>query len=294
MRLIIPIFTLFISYSSFTQGYIHYHNSCNEGAELIEKGLFLQAKELLNTAIKSVDEPLAIDYFNLAKCYSQLNETDSTLYFLELSLKLDSFIKAFCSIHHLWFKPVFGTEKWDQILDSNYYNYDKPTSKEQKKLVETMDKLLFLDQQYITIQTDSIPVYYPNDTLLYNLYSDSINFNIRIIQSTLDTIIAAYGWPGKKVTGRETLDGVLLIHVSDEWFEANSQLLIEQIDKGNLMPWHYANIADRKRHEHNLPVLYNGYFAAKNEVTEEVKINCKKIGVPLGKIRSIRAYFSMD
>lgn len=289
-----PLIVLFISCYSFSQGYIDYHNACNEGAELIEQAHFQEAKTKLDFAIKSVEKPLAIDYFNLAKCYSQLNEKDSTLHYLELSLKTNFLTKKLCSLHYLWFEPILGSAKWHQLLDSNYYQYDEPISNEQRLLLKTIDTLLVLDQQYIKIQTDSISVYYPNDTILYNLYSDSIRMNQDFIQNSLDSIIEKYGWPGEKVNKQLTMSSLLLIHVTDEWFQKNNEILIEQIDLGNLHPWEYTDIADRKRHEHNLPVLYNGYFATKEEPTETIKENCKKIGAPLGKTRTIRAYYRMD
>lgn len=291
---IFPFFVfLFSLNTTCAQGYIAYHNDCNSAAELIEQGNFEVAKHTLLRAIQRVDEPLAIDYFNLAKCYSQLDESDSTLHFLELSLELDMRTKDICAVHYLWFEPILGTDKWNQVLETDYRKKEQLTAK-QLQLLAKMENLVELDQYYNKIQTDSISVYYPEDTLLYNAYSDSVDMNVRLIQSELDKIIKTAGWPGKKVTGRQTSDGLLLLHVSDEWFYKRSDQLIAEIDKGNLMPWEYADIADRKRHEHQLPVLYNGYFATKDEVTEEIKRNCETIGAPLGKTRTIRAYYRMQ
>ena len=73
-----------------------------------------------------MDEPLSADYFNLAKCYSQLHSPEATLYYLEFSLKLTNRgVKKYVE-HSLWFEPVFGKEKWNEILNTEY-SKEEPT-----------------------------------------------------------------------------------------------------------------------------------------------------------------------
>lgn len=293
MRFLILILAFLISHFSFSQNYIAYHNACNKGAELIEQGLFDQAKEKLVLALKIVDKPLAIDYFNLAKCYSQLDNKALTIQYLELSLKLDYRTKKICSVHYLWFEPILGHQKWNEILNTEYYTFPEQTKK-QTSIENEIKEIYHLDRHYAYILHDSIEIYYPNDSSLIKAYGDSLRADRKLIEQKLEVIINEYGWPGLKTTGRLNEMGTVLVHVSNEWFERNSELLIKEIDNGNLMPWDYTNIADRKRYENNLSVLYNGYFSTKDEATDEIIQNCKKIGAPLGKVRTIRAYYRMS
>jgi hypothetical protein len=74
---------------------------------------------------------------------------------------------------------------------------------------------------------------------------------------------------------------------SAKWFYKMEAKLIEEIDKGNLNPWTFVDMADRAQGESKLPCKYNGLFC-NLDITPEIRENCKKIGAPLGQIKYIR------
>lgn len=277
----------------FAQSYIQYHNTCNEATQLIQLGEFQKAKDMLRPAIEGVDTPQGIDLFSLAKCYSQLNEPDSAEYFLDLGLRTQPFIDDFVALHDQWFVPILGEERWKEITSTDYFRLIE-RSPEKEALQMQLRELHKLDQHYQKILTDSIRVYYPNDTSLQKLYKDSMQMDDKIIEHFLDSMLANKGWPGKRLSGSNGYASLLLLHVSDSWYVKNKELLIKQIDKGNLMPWDFTDIADRKNFEQDLPIEYNGYNSTKDEITEMIIWNCKNIGAPLGVARNIRVHYRID
>ena len=72
-----------------------------------------------------------------------------------------------------------------------------------------------------------------------------------------------------------------------EWFYKMEIKLIREIDKGNLYPWAFAEMADRAYGESNIPCKYNTFFS-QLDVTLETQENCRKIGAPLGKVKYVR------
>ncbi len=294
MRKLISIFSLVVVVNCSSQGYIAYYNKCNDAFELIEKAEYNSAKELLLSAIQSVKEPLAVDLFNLSKCYSQLNQRDSTLFYLELSLKMDFRVKKACIIHRPWFEPILGAEKWNKIKNTDYYEPVK-LNKREKELIRQVNELASIGQHFRKIVIDSIEVYHLLDTMLISLYWDSVRINDLIVSGELDQLINKNGWPCINPNYEIAYAELLLIHASDQWFNKMSSILIQEIDKGNLNPHSYATIADRIQLRNNLPPLYNGYAAENNQYTEEIIRNCKIIGVPIGKqTREIRRIYKFD
>ena len=276
---------LLIGLNSHGQNYIRYHNLCNEGCQLISDGLYADAKEKLLDAIDLVAQPLSVDYFNLAKCYSQLHAPEITEYYLIASLKLSSRGTKKYIEHSLWFEPLFGKEKWEAILNADY-SKGEPTHL-QRLLLEKIDTLLKIKQQYMRLYYDSIEVYHPYDSLLLGKYRDSITMNNEIVSAGLENIISEYGWPGYRLNGFTNMDYSFTDGRSPKWFYRMEAKLIEEIDKGNLDPWTFVDMADRAQGESKLPCKYNGLFC-NLDITPEIQENCKKIGAPLGKVKYIR------
>ncbi|MBL4669917.1 MAG: hypothetical protein JKY30_11740 [Flavobacteriales bacterium] len=268
-----------------SQNYIEYHNLCNEGCQLMLDGKYVEAKEKILDAIDLVDEPLSADYFNLAKCYSRLDAPETTQYYLELSLHLTNRGTKKYIEHGLWFEPVFGKEKWNKILNADYLN--KELSEFQIELNRKIDTLLKIKQKYFNLYYDSIVVYHPYDSLLLRLYRDSVDVNSEIVSVELERIINEYGWPGVKLNGWTELDYNFVDDRGAEWFYKMEKKLIEEIDKGNLYPWVFIDMADRAQGESKLPCKYNGGFC-NVKITPEIRANCKKIGAPLGEARKRR------
>ena len=253
----------------------------------MSKGKYKAASDSLKKAISSIDSPYGKDLFNLAKCYSQLNEKDSCLYYIETALKIQD-LTYVLETHRLWFEPILGEENWHELTSKNYFELPTP-EKWQVDLIEEIKGLVKLDQHYRKILTDSIEVWHYNDTALISLYRDSVEYNDEIVQNELEHIIKKYGWPSQRVSGKhEAPAGAILIHSSDTWFQKMDSILIHEIEIGNLSPNSYAMVADRIRLRNNLSPLYNSYSATNNELTEEVIENCRKIGCSLPPFRECR------
>jgi hypothetical protein len=290
---ILLLLLIFASANSVSaQNYIAYHNKCNAACPLIERGNYREAKQLLLDAISIVETPLSVDYFNLAKCYSQLAASDSTLLYLVRSLAQDFRAKLALPMHTQWFEPILGIEKWNEILETDYLGSIELTEA-QLSMNKRLNRMTVLDQYYRDILSDSINVYHPTDTALAALYEDSITINDAIVVSALRQIIEQHGWPGYKnyYTGVASL---FLIHFSEEEFRRMDARLKQEIDLGNLSPSSYVDIADAIRLNNGLEPMYNGYFSTGEEPTAAIEENCKMVGAGLGSARQIRSYFRYD
>jgi hypothetical protein len=288
-RSVVLLLILLSSAASQAQNYIAYHNKCNAACPLIDDGHYKEAKQLLLAAMRLVDVPLPVDLFNLAKCYSQLAEKDSTLLYLEAALTQDFRAASALDGHTLWFKPILGLEKWNEILEADYL-VEIEFSEAEISMYKRINRLDSIDRHFIKISSDSIEVYHPIDTTLQNLYSDSVVINGALVITELHQIIKEFGWPGTK-RYTTVADPAFIIHLSDEAFRNLKATLTLGIDVGNLPPWSYVDIADRVRRRNGLKPMYNGYFATEEEPTAQIELNCKTIGAPLGRVRKIRCYF---
>jgi len=279
---------LFTTQTAFSQNYIDYHNDCNAACHLIVAGDYMEAKELLSSAINKVQEPMAADLFNLAKCYSQLNDRESTLYYLELAIEGDFRIKSAFHTHESWFKSILGTDRWNKVANTVHAT-PKEMSSIQLNVREQLNVLDSIDLHYRRILSDSIVPYYPNRITLIALYMDSMSRNDQVVFDSLYAITLKYGWPGSQFCGTE-IASHLLLHFSEESLAKMDELLKQAIKEGQLFPTHYANIVDRLRRENNLDPLYNGYFGARDEMTTEVEKNCRTLGIPWGIAKQNRTY----
>jgi len=286
LRVLVFLFSVLSFGTLASQNYIQYHNLCNEGCQLIDEGSYVEAREKILDAIALVDEPLSVDYFNLAKCYSQLYSPEATQYYLELSLRLTNRgVKKYIE-HGLWFEPVFGKEKWQEILNAKYVRTE--LTEFQIELNNKIDSLVFIDQYYRNLLSDTIDVYHPDDSLLIGLYLDSVKMNDVIVQKELEKIIEDNGWPGIKINGQTQMASLLLVHASDEWFYKMEQKLRGEIDLGNLSPLDFARISYRVWGRNDLPSRYNAFFLSEGLLPSIILENCKEIGVPLGRVRYVR------
>ncbi|MEQ8625141.1 MAG: hypothetical protein RJQ00_10585 [Vicingaceae bacterium] len=284
-------FTLFLlmlsAFYCHSQSFIDYHNTCNSACELMSKGKYKAATDSLKKAISSVDKPFAKDIFNLAKCYSQLNEKDSCIYYLETAMDMMD-INYLLESHKLWFEPLLGIDKWSEIT-SRIFQPPPLVEKQQIILIEKLRDISKLDQHYRKILTDSIKVWHYDDTTIINIYRDSVKYNDEIAQKEMEDVINTYGWPCQEICNYQGVNpGTFLVHASDAWFQKMNTKLLHEIEIGNLSPNNYAMIADRIRLRNNLSPLYNSYSAFNNELTEEVANNCRKIGLALPQFRDCR------
>lgn len=105
------------------QDYFQYNRYCNVAAQFIEDGQFDLAVGQLYFAYDFVDKPLLIDQFHMAKCYSQLEERDSVIHYLDLIVGQESRIDQLIRLHNLWFEPILGKHVWEEYLKKSNANY---------------------------------------------------------------------------------------------------------------------------------------------------------------------------
>lgn len=121
MRVIFHYFLFILFCSSTTIGTAQqtarFHSLCNQACEALENGMVDHAYVLLTEAFAIPIPPKAADYLNMAKCYSQQNEADSTEKYIYLAMERNPKIRGIVRIHSLWFEPVVGTMKWAEILE---------------------------------------------------------------------------------------------------------------------------------------------------------------------------------
>lgn len=94
-----------------------FHSLCNQACEALEHGMVDHAYVLLTEAFAIPIPPKAADYLNMAKCYSQQNEADSTEKYIHLALERNPKIRGIVRNHNLWFEPIVGANKWAEILE---------------------------------------------------------------------------------------------------------------------------------------------------------------------------------
>jgi hypothetical protein len=104
----------------FSQNFIRYHSLANQACKALEDGFSDQAYIFLTEAFSLSKYPIAADLLNMAKCYSQMNEPDSTERYIYLALDRNFKIGRTVRIHSLWFEPVLGTEKWKAVVQKTY------------------------------------------------------------------------------------------------------------------------------------------------------------------------------
>lgn len=113
---LLVLFSVVINVSSAQQS-ARFHSLCNQACEALEYGMVDHAYVLLTEAFAIPIPPKAADYLNMAKCYSQQNEVDSTEKYIYLAMERNPKIRGIVRIHSLWFEPVVGTMKWAEILE---------------------------------------------------------------------------------------------------------------------------------------------------------------------------------
>lgn len=123
IRVILPFAMLLtIQQHLFSQNnvIVKYHSLANQACKSLEDGFVEQAYIFLTEAFSLSGYPIAADLLNMAKCHSQMNEPDSTERYINLALDRNPKIGRVVRMHNLWFEPVLGTEKWEEIVQKTY------------------------------------------------------------------------------------------------------------------------------------------------------------------------------
>ena len=266
---------VFFVQSGKAQNYVAYHNLCNEAEVLIRKGELLIAQGMLIQAISLVPKPKAVDYFNLAKCYSQANQHDSTLKYIDLALTNSENMRALVRKHYLWFDPILTPDEWTDIQERIKHPTTRPLTAEEEKIMLVYDRINELPNQYNKFLYDSIYSKFPVDTVLRNNYRDSMLVAEMKGSEIFDSLCQAIGHFPDSHPSFEYRNYFTTRNFPLEWFEKNEAFLFSELQSGRFQPGRFIEFYlvgkyDSKR-----------IFAVKNpsDLTDEMLELMEKYGV---------------
>lgn len=286
--LISALIILFTTIFSFSQNdYFKYNHYCNEATDLIEIGELDAAYVQLVIAFSFVEKPYPIDCFNMAKCYSQMDEPDSTLKYINASLGINSRINLLIRTHYLWFEPILGKEIWKEVVASTHKVNTFETKKETDAFFALVDK--YEDPHYNIHKTirDSLYLFHKNDSLLIQSYLDSANNILVEGFRAIDQYLDDKGLP---VLYEHSVAFTFISRYIPDWFfEKHDKLFLEEVQKGNLHPFDYAEIyMNYKKETQN--EWSEGTFSTASINREEI---AEEFGYPINsKTYILRHYYS--
>ena len=263
---------MLISGNIFAQNYISYYNIVNEADyrlmtrdtvivydsvskenKKVALFQFEKAKKLYLEAFK-LEKPFERDYFQLARCYAGLGDTLNMIKYLKLSSA------------NISFNPLIQMNtKRDSVL---FYKYkEKEWYKEcitELEKNDTLHKIEFTTNKEIKAKYDTISYFWKTFTnnrkelvekkkeLTLNQI-DSLNKIIDVLDKNLrkqffkyvsENGFPEYKVPGSKLSGSDFLT-VLLSNMTEKEFEIYNPILINELNKGNLIPQEYGFISTK-------------------------------------------------
>mgnify|MGYP002347907866 CR=1 FL=1 len=146
MKLLLLITLL--STNIFSQNGVHYHFKCSQAALSLEEGQIDMAFLFLLDAFSQKIPPRSADLFNLAKCYSQQKDADSTIKYLRLATEANPTIKNVIKSHRLWFQELIGEAAWEEFTTPS----EVVIPENFKNILSTHDQLEFRTLQIYRLE----------------------------------------------------------------------------------------------------------------------------------------------
>ena len=269
------------------QNYIEYHTICNQAVEQLELGMIIPAKGMLTHALSLVKTPEPIDLFHLAKCYSQENEPDSTLHYLKKSMAGDPRVGKLVRIHHLWFEPVLGKEKWEEIEQESHHFLPREMTDDETSVYL---KLKYIDSlsSYYDSTIRNISFYtFPVDTALMKIYFDSVHQKNEVALIAFDELVKEnrcfpFSHPTHKLLFSE-----FIRHIPTEYFEENEDLFLQALQHGTIDPYSYLDfyLSSSYKEKPFVPVFYYTH-----ELTDEKIEVLSRFGVSTNQNINVLRY----
>ena len=176
MRFISNYFLLglccFLARTGTAQQTARFHSLCNQACEALEHGMVDHAYVLLTEAFAIPIPPKAADYLNMAKCYSQQNEADSTEKYIYLAMERNPKIRGIIRMHGLWFEPVVGVGKWDEIREKTRSSVT--LSNEAQRVVNELSTIDSLNTRFYKRFRSEANPWEPVDTAALHASWDSV------------------------------------------------------------------------------------------------------------------------
>lgn len=260
------------------QNYIKYYEYVNEAEYWMYKQEYQKAIRLYLEGFKK-STPLGKDAYQIAKCYALEGKKKYCKKWLMKSTRIPtSFAGHFMlkSDQKTIFKTIFGKEL--ESFATKLKNKKKKTDLKYKDaryfmLFNTVDSLLKEDQKY---------------RCGTNTLKDEYKVQDSLVQNALLKITQKYGYPGYLNIGTD-IGNVILVHVNKTRYPIFKKIMLEEVEKGNLLPYGYAEMLDRfewkyvYNKEKNDCFLYQLYTKklCQEEHYEEVVERRKEIGLSI-------------
>jgi tetratricopeptide (TPR) repeat protein len=272
-----------LSVTATSQKFIEYYDFVNEGEYKYNSGLFDDAIKAYKHAF-SIEPPFGVDIYRMARCHCQINNTEKALKYLRLTGKeypLDP--KNYLSRDSLIFEKCLSVRQFNLIRKKMARDHGKSISKLSNSenyiyLLDTINYYIEADQKYRKRETnpcleednsefncDSIEKeWFAHDSILYDQFIQFIKDN---------------GYP--KLAGE--LSYVILLHFHESHYKQSKQLLVDEVNKGNIDPFFLGMMFER------LDLLVYGddctYYIWRKECDEEewdrIIKNRKSIGMSI-------------
>lgn len=257
------------------QNYIAYHKLCNEAELHIRNGELVIAQGMLTHAFSFVPKPKAIDYFNLAKCYSQANQHDSTLKYINLALSNSESMRSLVRKHYLWFDPILTTDEWSEIQERIKQPTTRPLTSEEEEVMLVYDRINVLPDVYNKFLYDSIYSKFPVDTLLRNSYRDSMFMAELKGSEIFDSLCQQIGHFPDSHPSFEYRNYFTTRNFPLEWYEKNEAFLLQELNYGRYEPGRFINYYIAKKYGPTSIFTINH----SSEITDEMIEMTDKFGV---------------
>jgi len=231
---------IILSFKLLSQNYIPYYKLVNEAEFKVYNKQYKEALSLINNAFK-LEEPLAKDYFLKAICLDKLITIKHTQKKIAECLKNAALRNG---------RPIYWISKnpLDIKIDTNLIFELKAIEANQnlktKANYSDIEYFLANDQRYRKIFTDSIMVYFNKEDIEYINYSKFVEKQDSINQTEFLDYIKQYNYPGIRKTGTN-LSSTILIHLNCIFLDEYKHTLSEQLKKGYIHPFYYAQMVDR-------------------------------------------------
>lgn len=272
--------------TTMAQDYIQYYEYVNEAEYWMYRQEYNKATQLY-LASESKAPILAKDAYLLAKCYAYQGDRDNCFKWLVKSAEYNiTMAPYFLQKHSEWavFKSIFLEDGELEALRQDLILIAKAEQKKQRDSIFTMLR-------------DTVNVLFDQDQLLRNKGNYSawtmqerrlFEKNDSIVQTALLDLTKKHGFPGYLKIGTDIID-LVLVHVDKHFYAEYKPLLLEEVRKGNLLPFGYGYMLDRFywMYEHNqqendcyLHMLYTRKICVEQDYYEVVQRR-KSIGLSI-------------
>ena len=272
--LFLILFLPFSAYFGFAQNYATYHRLCNEAEVQIRGGNLLIAQGMLGHAFTLVPAPKAIDCFNLAKCYSQTEQLDSTLKYLELALASNDRIRAFIKNHYLWFQPQLGCDKWEALGVKMQQSSVRTMTLEEEKILAVYLRMDSISDVYPRYLSDSLYSKFPRDSALIKVYADSAYLKSMEASAIFDSLCTAIGQIPDSHPYFEYRTFFACRNFPLEWFEKNEAFLFHELQYGRFLPGEFVDYLLEQEYKKTGWLPYS-YFHSDEMTDEKLKLTEK-------------------